>query len=110
MKVINLTPHQVVCHVNDNVTLTIERESLYARVATTTESIEPILDLVGSFELPMFRTIYGEIENLPDVEDNTYYIVNRMVKTACPDRHDLLVPSGLVRDDNGVIIGCRGFE
>ena len=110
MKLLNLTPHEVVCHVNDYVTITVAREILSARVATETIAMPPIMDEVGSFELPMFATKYGNVENLPEPENNTYYIVSRMVKTASIDRTDLLVPSGLVRDALGVIIGCRGFE
>ena len=110
MKIWNLTPHEVVCHVNDSVTLTFPKQELFARVKTTTVEAEPLLDLASSFELPMFQTIYGEVENLPETEENTYFIVSRMVKSAANNRADLLIPSGLVRDEKGNIIGCKGFE
>tara|TARA_R110002096_G_scaffold364786_1_gene557892 strand:+ start:308 stop:640 length:333 start_codon:yes stop_codon:yes gene_type:complete len=110
MKILNLTPHEVVCHVNDSVKLTFSKQDLFARVKTTTIESEPLLDTVSSFELPMFQTVYGAVENLPEMEENTYLIVSRIVQSAANNRADLLIPSGLVRDDKGNIIGCKGFE
>lgn len=38
-----------------------------------------------------------------------YYIVSQLVKSALPDREDLLVPAEVVRDEQGHIIGCRSL-
>ncbi len=60
--------------------------------------------------IPTSVTVFGEPIGLPKQADGTYYIVSQMVKSACPERDDLLVPADVVRDDNGNIIGCRGFN
>jgi hypothetical protein len=39
-----------------------------------------------------------------------YYIVSFMVKSASPGRKDLLVPNELVRNEKGIIIGCKSFS
>jgi len=46
---------------------------------------------------------------MPEQVSGVAYIVSALVRSAYPDRTDLLIPHGLVRDDDGNIIGCRGF-
>ena len=36
-----------------------------------------------------------------------HFVLSRVVKTALPDRDDLVVPDELVRDDAGRVVGCR---
>lgn len=38
-----------------------------------------------------------------------FFIVSQIVKSACPDRDDLLVPVEVVRDETGAIVGCRSL-
>lgn len=104
MIIVNLTPHEV------SVVLTHSRviypiSSCPARVEVSTKRTGMLKEFI-----PVFETVLGKVIDLPAANKNTFLIVSRMVKSACPERLDLLVPSGLVRDDNGVIIGCRGFE
>jgi hypothetical protein len=42
-------------------------------------------------------------------EIKTYYIVSQLVKSALPNRCDLLVPAEVQRDEKGNIIGCRSL-
>lgn len=49
---------------------------------------------------------FGEVTNLPEEEAGTLIIVSAMVKEACPNRHDLVSPGGVVREA-GVIKGAR---
>jgi len=42
-------------------------------------------------------------------EPDVYYIVSQLVKSALPDRDDLLVPAEVVRDETGRIVGCRSL-
>jgi ADP-ribose pyrophosphatase len=48
-------------------------------------------------------------EALPEPATDTWYIVSTPVAQAHPDRTDLLVPYGHVRDLHGNVIGSRGF-
>ena len=65
---------------------------------------------LGSTQTPLFSRMFGELYNLPlDIKPNQYYLVSLLVKQARPQRSDLLCPGELVRDEKGVIIGCKGF-
>ena len=60
--------------------------------------------------IPLFSRTFGELYNLPlDTKPNQYYLVSLLVKQARPQRSDLLSPGELIRDEKGVIIGCKGF-
>jgi hypothetical protein len=74
-----------------------------ARCAVTRETVG---DLAG---YPIYRTVLGAVEGLPDPAPDTRYIVSRTVAEACPDRDDLLIPDDTVRDEAGRIVACRGF-
>ena len=43
------------------------------------------------------------------VSCETFYIVSQLVKSALPNRSDLLVPAEMVRDEKGMIIGCKSL-
>ena len=51
----------------------------------------------------------GNETALPEPVEGTYYIVSRIACEAMPERSDLLMVDGTVRDENGRIIGCTGF-
>ena len=53
---------------------------------------------------------YEGIEGLPEPEDGVFYIVPRMVILALPKRSDLLCPGELIRDKNGIVVGCEGLS
>lgn len=71
---------------------------------------------VGDFAL--HRTEYGEIEGLPESEDGIVYIVNFFVLNALRyhgiQRNDCVSPDtafqSAVRDEQGHVIGIRGFQ
>ena len=67
--------------------------------------------LVGNIDgVDIYRMEFGEVDNLPDQQEDTYYIVSAMVAQACPDRHDLLIPAHMVRNAEGRILGCLAFS
>ena len=47
---------------------------------------------------------------LPNEQEGVLYIVSRITAEALPNRDDLLMVDGTVRDDGGRIIGCTGFS
>ena len=102
-KIINMTPHQVVVVAKEGeVVKTFPSEGTIRLSMKTVEVGE-----IGGIRLT--KTEYGEPEGLPEDADGVYYIVSAMVKAACPDRHDLLVPAEQVRNTAGQIIGCRSL-
>ena len=103
MEVINKTPHDI--HIVDaegNVLRTYPRGNGEIRIAIKTIRVGVLDD--GT---PLSQTVYAEPVGLPEYDRNFVYIVSQMVKSALPERQDLLVPSELVRDANGLIIGCK---
>lgn len=110
MNIINLTQHTI------NVILG-EKELAYpseglARVKTEEKTI-------GTVEgIPIVKTVYTTVEGLPDMQEDTVYLVSTLVLQALKangiNRPDCLAPntgiSGAIRDDQGRIIGVKGFQ
>ena len=106
--IVNLTPHAVNIINNDNsVAITIEASGNVARCSQTIDIVGSIT--LDSVDIPISSSSYGEVVDLPDPQAGVYYIVSRLVMSACPARQDLLVPNDLVRDDAGRVIGCRSL-
>lgn len=57
--------------------------------------------------LPLTLMRYGEVTGLPEPADGVVYVVSQLVVNALPGRRDLAFPAGLVRDDEGTIVGFR---
>ena len=107
-KIINLTPHSVNVVGDDNsVDITIEVSGNVARCSQTINTVGNII--VNNVAIPISSSSYGEVVDLPAPQDDTYYIVSRLVMSACPNRQDLFVPNDLVRDEAGRVIGCRSL-
>ena len=107
-KIINLTPHSINVIGDDNsVAITIEASGNVARCSQTIDIVDTIN--VNNIAIPVSSSSYGEVVDLPAPQDDTYYIVSRLVMSACPNRQDLLVPNDLVRDEAGRVIGCRSL-
>ena len=103
--IINKTPHTVYVY-DDNSVLVAEYQpnSIPVRIKA---DVKRIGDLAG---IPLTSTVYGDLEGLPDEQPGVCYIVSGLVKAACPERKDLLVPSEQLRDDQGRVIGCKSFS
>jgi len=104
--IINCTPHEIVVVVGDKETR-IPASGIIPRV-TTTEKIINTLEIEG-VEVPVTKSVAGKTEGLPAKINGTYYIVSRVVASSHPDRNDLLIPNGLVRDQDGRIVGCSSL-
>jgi hypothetical protein len=102
--VVNLTPHNVNV-INDDGTTTYPPSGTVARV--TTQSVR--VGLLGD-GTPLFRTLYGEVEGLPEPTEGTVYLVSSLVRNRVPNRTDVFSPFQLVRDENGNTVGCRGLD
>ena len=125
--IINKTPHPV--NIVDGPTFPACPKDELIRLRSETVADAPIDGV------PTSRTIFGEPEGLPEpswecpvcggvgphVNFNgvtpcceagpvgVFFIISQIIKSACPDRDDLLVPAEVVRDSAGNIIGCRSL-
>lgn len=102
MPFINCTPHAINV-IKDDTTITFEPCGLVIRLS----EINSIVDNIDGINIT--RTHYGDVRGLPDQVDGTYLIVSALVKNAVKYRNDLVVPTNMVRDDNGRIIGCKSL-
>ncbi|MGW2320089.1 hypothetical protein [Streptomyces sp. NPDC001680] len=105
---VNLTPHPVRLLAEDGTVLAdLPPSTPPARRAELTDP--DTLLVVSSATVPVVRLRHGPVENLPAPATGTAYVVSRLVADACPDRDDLLVPAQLVRDADGLPIGCQAL-
>ena len=104
LSITNLTPHDV------NIVRKVTKEVKWHVATFPSEgTVRLSTEIVSEGELlgiPLTRTKFGEPEGLPNFKQGRFYIVSQLVKSALPDRTDLLVPAELVRDEKGNIIGC----
>ena len=103
MEFINLTPHALTVHRVDDSVITIPASGNVARVSQHDVRDE----VVDGIEIN--HSQLGEVEGLPQAEDGKIFIVSRLVATAVKDRLDVVVPGILLRDEQGRVVGCKGF-
>ena len=108
MNVINLTPHAINVYDGGTPAVIIPPSGAIAR-CTMTEEPGGFLALGGQ-PIPLYRTRYGAVEGLPPQSDGTLYIVSALVAAALPEREDLLTVARPVRNAEGQVIGCEGFN
>ena len=66
---------------------------------------------VSEFEgVPISKTIYTYIGSLPDEVEGIKYIVSKSIKSAFPQRNDLLIPAEPLYTYVGTIIGYQSLE
>ena len=106
MKLVNLTPHAVNIVLEDGASLNIAPSGVVAR-CTQSDVIVGSVDVDG-IAVPLTKTSFGDVA-LPAPAPDTLFIVSRLVATAA-NRDDLVVPNGIVRDDDGNIIGCKSLS
>ena len=104
-KILNKTPHAVYLLRDDHSILRVFPKS--NGMIRVKEIVEDQEDIDG---IPITSTTWGRTNEVPLYVEGTYYIVSQLVKNALPERKDLLVPKGAVRDDKGNIIGCTRLD
>lgn len=103
-KIKNCTPHEInILDEGGFPLFTLMPEELPARLKVTTERVGT------AYGIPLSRNTFGEPDNLPEPEDGVLLIVSAMIKTAFPERADLAVPTEMVRDSKGVVLGCKSL-
>jgi len=104
MKIVNLTPHAINFVGEDGSELfEIVSDGVVARVATESVTIGNVNGI------PVKKTMFGEVDDLPEPRPNTVYIVSSLVAQRCKDREDVFIPNESVRDEKGRVIGCKSL-
>ena len=131
---VNLTPHAIVLYKGGNLIATIAPTGKTLRVPEPVShpvsnvsvnaddddadtSVEWMFSVVRKVFAPEDKPVLmdnsGEeptvLGPLPVAPNGTFYIVSRIAALAMPERTDLLMVDGTIRDENGRIIGCTGF-
>ena len=105
MKLINLTPHDVVVQKEDGTRVTYPASGQVARV-----EVEDVC--VGYVDgIPIHKGKVKEVTGIPNQQDGVMYIVSLYVLQNS-DREDLISPntSDAIRDDKGRITAVRGWR
>ncbi len=109
MQIVNLTPHTINLMPEglDGPTITIPPSGIVARCITYRVQVDAIT--ADGISVPVNQTRFGEVDNLPEPQPDTIYVVSAIVAQAVPDRPDVFVVDDTVRDDQGRIIGARAL-
>lgn len=112
VRLINLTPHDVVILNNNGDKIVIPKSEETLRVSSETKIKDyiKVIDKDSLVSIPISETKFSGISSIPERKENTFYIVSLLTCQACPDRDDFFIPNESVRDENGVIIGCKSLS
>lgn len=122
MKIVNLTPHTInilrdgpsgyekildIAPSGQVARLEVNREEVDNITFANGRSVSPGDDSFGG--IAFYKSIFGKPSDLPAQEDGTIHIVSSLFRSGF-DRDDLWVPGELIRNDNGIPIGCLGLS
>lgn len=105
---INLTPHTINIVLPSGAIYDVPASGQVVRCAQSETRLFD-LQMGDGISIPVSGQVFGEVIGLPEYQEGIFYIVSRLVASACPDRDDLLVPGPLVRNEDGQPVGCRGL-
>jgi len=109
MKVVNLTPHalNLMPAGPTGPAVTIPPSGQVARCAVTRVQVDTVT--VDGVSVPVNKTQFGTVSDLPGPQPDTIYVVSALVAQAVPDRQDVFIVDDAVRDDQGHIIGAKAL-
>lgn len=109
LRIINLTPHQLVVFDDHRPRVDKAPDGPPARVTEVRSGVVVTPTDLG--ELPLVDVAYAdEVSGLPDPQPGVRYVVSRVTAAALIGRRDdLLFPVDEVRDERGAPIGCRAL-
>lgn len=111
MQLINLTPHKITIIGSDSKTMCEIMPS-----GTIARAVSIVVDDGTVDGVPIVRTTFGQVEGLPepDPANEIMYIVSSLTVLAARrsgrTTDDLLIPGRMVRDKEGVILGCQALS
>lgn len=111
---VNLTPHAITLFTVTGESITIPPSGTVARVE------QHALLQKTHLGVRIVSSYFGDVIDLPPsrresdypgapTSQPVYYIVSAMVRMACPDRHDLVSPGDLKRNEKGEVIGANSL-
>ena len=110
IRYINLTPHALQVKSLDGGFITILPDA-EGPARVTYDRLPPEQVTIGGSEVAV--AVAGpvrEIVGLPDPQPDIVFVVAKAVADAAPaHRGDLMSPGGLIRDEDGRVIGCDGL-
>lgn len=113
----NMTPHTITLVV-DRVRVDFPSEGVIRASQHDEQVSEVVTDLkigeAGSagFTIPVFKSTFGVPEGVPAVLDGIYIVSSlayQSLKAAGMPMEHFVIPSGTIRDEQGRIVGCKGF-
>jgi hypothetical protein len=107
MNIVNLTPHPLSIVAADGAIVSFPKPAEGINIPRCKET-SVLADVVNGIN--MYRTQYGAVENLPEPEEDTLYVVSFMIRDRLPERTDFVSPGKLLRSPDGVVIGAEGFS
>lgn len=109
MKIVNLTPHALNLMPGGPAgpTVTIPPSGQVARCAVDRVQVDTVT--VNGITVPVNKTQFGTVSDLPDPQPDTIYVVSALVAQAVSYRPDVFMVDDAVRDDQGRIIGARAL-
>lgn len=115
MAITNMTPHEV-CVIGETSTKVFPPSGFTIRLKAETKFVKWVEPYDAGIKItctnygdPIIVDAAGNESPLRPAIEGDYLIVSQLVKSALPDRPDLLVPAELVRDGSGRIIGCKSL-
>ena len=102
-ELLNFTPHYLNIHSNGKVTV-VPPSGQVARVTTSYNKVNTVAGI------DVYSCVYGNVDGLPEPQDGKIFVVSGVVKSAVPDRLDVMSPGELIRDSDGKPIGCNGLR
>lgn len=118
-KLINLTPHDLDLHLNDERILKVSKKDTVIenlpRVTVSYEADVRSFEIDGEVvEVPYNRPEYGDCINYPEPTTECVYVVSRLFVQGCLANklpvHHLCSPGSAVRDEKGRVIGSLGLS
>lgn len=116
MKLVNLTPHDIIFYDHDDITLggILRLGAVPVKVVPPSGTVCRVTSTEGMTGLsvhgvPIYEKRYSCITGLPEQEMGTLYVVSAIVAIYAAqylDRTDLVTVNELVRNRKGAVLGC----
>lgn len=107
MRIVNLTPHKISIQSDNGKMFDVAPSGLICRLSEKRVIIDTVRVL--DMNINVYATEYGDIENLPEPEPNTIYVVSALVAQVA-NRSDVFAPGKAIRDTEGRVIGADGLS
>lgn len=111
MRILNMTPHTVSIYSSreDGAEATLVIPSCAQQGIPVPRCSQRDIQVDSINGVPVFETTFGEVVDLPEMQEGVVLIVSRIVFNAA-HRPDLVTPGPAIRNSEGVIVGSLGLS